>query len=73
MITYNPEAIEDAGFRPVGEPSADMPGIGKLRRIAIAENVTIASVTAFRHTDGRWAVYLRPNAVTGFTDAPMLG
>lgn len=72
MITYNPENLIKSDFRPVGEPSADMPGLGAMRRVAIRENVTIASVTAFRHDGGLWQIYLRPNPESGFVDMPMV-
>lgn len=72
VFCHDRAALIARGLTPTGDVSADTPGYGLLRKIAIRLNVQLGGVTAFRTAPNRWEVFKRPDAVAGFTDEAVL-
>lgn len=72
MITHNRTEIEAQGFTTTGIAQDTMPGYGRMRQVAMAFDITMASLTAFRLDDGLWEIFKRPKVVAGFKDEPLL-
>lgn len=71
MIHHDRSAVLAAGYQHI-EDSADMPGIGRLQKIARRDNWPAAHLTAFRHGPDDWAIYAKPGAQRGYTSQPIL-
>lgn len=64
--------LRRAGYDPITPITQNMPGIGRLQRIARENDVALAGVTAFRIGKDMWCIYRRPGDWPGYTSEPML-
>lgn len=60
------------GFDPIAPITQDMPGIGRLQRVARENNVALEGVAAFRIGTDMWCIYQRPGNWPAYSSEPML-
>ena len=74
MMYHKPETIAAAGYSAIPDTlRIGMFSLAALQSLAIKENVTSESVTAFRINErDEWQAYLKPDAVTGYESKAIL-
>jgi hypothetical protein len=72
MVIYRDIDLRNSGYDPIAPITRDMPGIGRLQRVARDNDIALSGIVAYRIGSDMWCIYRRPGNWPGYTSEPML-